>query len=145
MLPTLLTHVQSSDNVLKMYNALVALRTVVKRYEYKMKEQRGPMNEIVQTAFPLLQRLMVQILDHPQLEAAQVMHQCLKIFWSATMYSLPEVTGIDVNGWFQMIGSIVQKTLPEASEGLDPPGQPIAPEERKVSFYIIVSLSYHNP
>ena len=72
LLPTLLTHVQSSDNVLKMYNALVALRKVVKRYEYKMKEHRGPMNEIVQTAFPLLQRLMVQILDHPQLEAAQV-------------------------------------------------------------------------
>ena len=56
-----------------MYNALVALRKVVKRYEYKMKEQRGPMNLIVETAFPLLQRLMVQILDHPQLEAAQVM------------------------------------------------------------------------
>ena len=75
-----------------MFNALVALRKVVKRYEYKMKAQRGPMNEIVQTAFPVLQRLMVQILDHPQLEAAQVMHQCLKIFWSATMYSLPEVS-----------------------------------------------------
>ena len=91
LLPTLLAHVQSPDNVLKMYNALVALRKIVKRYEYKMKEQRGPMNEIVQTAFPLLQRLMVQILENNSLEAAQVMHQCLKIFWSATMYSLPEV------------------------------------------------------
>ena len=43
-----------------------------------------------------------------------------------------QVTGIDVNAWFQMIGSIVQKALPEASEGLEPLGQPTLPEERKV-------------
>ena len=36
LLPTLLGFIQSSD-ILKMYNALLALRKLVKRYEYKFK------------------------------------------------------------------------------------------------------------
>jgi hypothetical protein len=56
------------------------------------------------------------------LEAAHVMRLCLKIFWSATIYTLPTVQGIDVNSWFQIIGHILQKNLPEASEGQEPAG-----------------------
>mmetsp|Transcript_3899 Transcript_3899/g.4034 ORF Transcript_3899/g.4034 Transcript_3899/m.4034 type:complete len:868 (+) Transcript_3899:3-2606(+) len=66
------------------------------------------------------------------LEAAHVMRLCLKIFWSATIYTLPTVQGIDVNSWFQIIGHILQKNLPEASEGQEPAGQPLDLEARKV-------------
>ena len=40
--------------------------------------------------------------------------------------------GIDVNAWFQIIGHILQKELPEASEGKEPSGQPLSLEDRKV-------------
>jgi hypothetical protein len=39
LVPTLLAYIQTPD-VLKMYNALLALRKLVKKYEYKPKEKR---------------------------------------------------------------------------------------------------------
>lgn len=124
-----------------MYNSLLALRKVAKRYEYKSKDERKPLNDIVQITFPYLQNLMTHVISHNSIEAAQVMKMCLKIFWSATMYQLPEVSGVDVNFWFQIIAQILDKALPEASEGLEPAGQPVDPEQRaawpwwKVSLY----------
>lgn len=113
-----------------MYNSLLALRKVAKRYEYKSKTDRQPLNDIVQVSFPYLQQLMTVVINHNSIEAAQVMKMCLKIFWSATMYQLPQVSGVDVNFWFQMIATILDKVLPEASEGLEPHGQPVDVEER---------------
>ncbi len=130
LVPTLLANVQNPD-VLKVYNSLLALRKLVKRYEYKQKEARQPLNDIIQASFPFLQQLMTLILNNNSIEAAQVMRMCLKIFWSATMYSLPTVSGVDVNLWFQMIASILDKHIPEAAEGLEPAGQPEDHDERK--------------
>jgi hypothetical protein len=131
--------VQSTD-VLKMYNSLLALRKVAKRYEYKSKGDREPLNNIVQVSFPYLQRLMEQVIEYNSIEAAQVMKMCLKIFWSATMYELPQVSGVDVNFWFGVISRILDKVLPEASEGLEPAGQPTEPEERTAWPWWKVSL-----
>ena len=129
LIPTIIAHIQSND-VLKMYNSLLALRKVAKRYEYKSKGDRQPLNDIVQVSFPYLQQLMTVVITHNSIEAAQVMKMCLKIFWSATMYQLPQVSGVDVNFWFQMIAQILDKVLPEASEGIEPLGQPVDVEER---------------
>jgi len=88
LIPTLLGTIQQAasqpDQGLRVHNALVALRKVCKRYEYKSKEQRGPLNEIVRQAFPLLLPL-AQRLSQPtenSLEAAMMLKQILKIFWS---------------------------------------------------------------
>jgi importin-7 len=74
---------------------------------------------------------MNHIKDNDQIEAAQVMRMVLKIFWSATMYALPQAQGVDVNGWFQIIGHILQKNLPENAEGIAPHGQPLDKDERR--------------
>jgi hypothetical protein len=131
LVPYLISNVQNSD-VLRIYNALLALRKLVKRYEYKPKEARQPLNDTLQLCFPVLQQLMTQIISNNSLEAASVMRLCLKIFWSATTYMLPAVAGIDVNLWFQMIADIMNKRIPEASEGIEPLGQPTDPNERKM-------------
>ena len=57
LLPAMLQVIsQSSDpsQALRVHNALLALRKVCKRYEYKSREARGPLNEIVMKSFPLL-------------------------------------------------------------------------------------------
>jgi hypothetical protein len=128
--PTLISQLQQSD-VLRIYNALLALRKLVKRFEYKAQSERGPLNDILQYAFPYLQGLMTHILTHNSLEAASVMRLCLKIFWSSTNYLLPRVTGVDVGLWFNCIAQIMMKRLPEASENVEPLGQPLEVEERK--------------
>ena len=50
--------------------------------------------------------------------------------------------GIDVNAWFQIIGHILQKELPEASEGKEPSGQPLSLEDRKVWPWWKVRCTY---
>lgn len=94
------------------------------------REARQPLNDLIQVVFPTLQELMTQVLDNNTLEAAQVMRVCLKIFWSATQYQLPSVQGVDVNLWFHVLASLMDKKLPEASEGLEPAGQPLELEDR---------------
>lgn len=118
--------------MLKVYNSLFALRKLVKRYEFKQKEKRAPLNHMVQTCFPLLEHLMQQVLQNNSLEAAQIMRMCLKTFWSSTNFALPDAQGVNVNLWFEMIASILNKRLPEASEGLEPFGQPLSIDDRKV-------------
>jgi hypothetical protein len=146
LIPSLLSTVQQGMNdpsqALRVHNALLALRKVCKRYEYKSKEQRGPLNEIVIQAFPLLlplaQRLAVP--EEHSLEAAMMLKQILKIFWSSTQFYLPGGEGKDpspalsnpasMQPWLDILQRTLVKPLPEASEGLEPRGQPTSIEER---------------
>lgn len=79
----------------------------------------------------MLQKLIEFIIENNSIEAALVMKLCFKIFYSATMYALPKAQGIDIIFWFRVIGYVIEKVLPEASEGIEPLGQPILHEERK--------------
>jgi hypothetical protein len=64
LLPTLLHAIALNSDpsqALRVHNALLAMRKVCKRYEYKSREQCGPLNQIVMQSFtlllPLAQRL----------------------------------------------------------------------------------------
>jgi len=145
LIPTLLDMISQSNEptkVLGVHNALLALRKVCKRYEYKSKEQRGPLNDIVLKSFPLLLPL-AQRLSEPSvhsLEAAMMLKQILKIFWSSTQFYLPGGDGVNpspalsnpqsMQPWFDILCMTLSKPLPEASTGLEPAGQPTAIEER---------------
>ncbi|KAL3944079.1 MAG: hypothetical protein SGBAC_001863 [Bacillariaceae sp.] len=146
LIPALLSTIQQGANdpsqALRVHNSLLALRKVCKRYEYKSKDQRGPLNEIVNQAFPLLLPL-AQRLSAPEehaLEAAMMLKQILKIFWSSTQFYLP---GSDGNGpspalanpqsmqpWLDILQRALVKPLPEASTGLEPKNQPTSLEDR---------------
>lgn len=129
LLPTLVQNMQSPE-VLHIYNALLALRKLVKRYEYKDKEQRQPLFDIINQTFPCLQALMQHVVAFNTLEAASVLRLCFKVFWSCTNYQLPLVEVIDVNMWFQIMMDIMSKYIPEANEHIEPLNQPIDLEER---------------
>ncbi len=88
---------------------------------------------------------MTNIINNNSIEAAQTMKVCLKIFHSSTIHALPKVEGVDVNLWFSLIGKILEKPLPEASEGIEPLNQPISKEEKTqwpwwkvILLYIII-------
>lgn len=133
---------------LRVHNALLAMRKVCKRYEYKSREQRGPLNQIVMQSFPLLLPL-AQRLSGPNehsLEAAMMLKQILKIFWSSTQFYLPSGNNTDgtasstpspalanpnaLEPWFEVLKVVLTKPLPEASTGLEPKDQPTTKEER---------------
>lgn len=125
LIPSLLVNVQNlNGDVLRMFNSLVALRKIIKRYEYKQKEARVVLNELIAAIFPYLQPLMKMVIEHRSIEAAMVLRMGLKIFYSSTMYALPVgVAGIDVALWFQLIGTMLEMDMPE--------GQPVDVDERK--------------
>jgi hypothetical protein len=89
LLPVLLHAISLNadpSQALRVHNALLAMRKVCKRYEYKSREQRGPLNQIVMQSFSLLLPL-AQRLSGPNehsLEGAMMLKQILKIFWSST-------------------------------------------------------------
>ena len=130
LIPTLMENIQNPDT-LRVYNSLLALRKLVKRYEYKSKENRKPLDDIVQVCFPLLQAFMQHIIQNQSLDAAECMRIIMKIFWSCTQYSLPKASNIDPSMWFNFIANIVGKYLPEASENVEPFGQPQSIDDRK--------------
>lgn len=151
LLPTLLAAISLNADpahALRVHNALLAMRKVCKRYEYKSREQRGPLNEIVMRSFPLLLPLAGRLSgpDEHSLEAAMMLKQILKIFWSSTQFYLPSGNNADgsasgspspalanpnaMEPWFEILRAVLTKPLPEASTGLEPRGQPTTKEER---------------
>ena len=130
---------------LQVHNALLSLRKVCKRYEYKSKDQRGPLNDIVQASFPMLLPLGQQLVQETSLEAAMMLKQILKIFWSSTQFYLPGRDPGTANGtsdgdpsnagsssssiglarpdvlqpWFDVLTAALKKPLPEAEQPKD--------------------------
>ena len=129
LMPLLQESVQSADFT-KIYNSLYALRKIIKRYEFKQNEARQPLEELMRMWFPYLQNLMHRLVSENSLEAAEVMKICIKIVHSCVFFQLPADGCIDMDVWFMILKTILNKHLPEASEGLEPFGQPVHIEER---------------
>ena len=110
LLPLLVASISSPSNVLHVYNALLAVRKLAKKYEYKNKDQRGPLDEIIHATFPQLIVIAANIFQSSNYsyESAQIIRMILKIFWSAIMFTLPITTqGLDIQAWFQLLGHVV--------------------------------------
>lgn len=54
------------------HNAMLALRKVVKRFEYKPKDARGPLHDIMKVTLPLLHTMSMSLLAEDSVEAGQV-------------------------------------------------------------------------
>jgi len=136
LLPTLIQSITEgglSGNSRQVNNALIALRTLAKRYEYKKRDSRGPLDEIVKKTFPLLLSLIQNLLStkNYSLESALMMKQCLKIFWSCTQFFLSnDFTMSSIAPWFEIFRQMMQLKLPEASENVPPYNQPVDIDER---------------
>jgi hypothetical protein len=88
LLPSIIAQIQSSQP-LQMYNALLALRHVVKRFEFKYKHDRQTLNDIIDQTFPLLQALFSHLATNNSIEAAHIMRLACKVFWACVHHCLP--------------------------------------------------------
>ncbi|EQC39584.1 hypothetical protein SDRG_03018 [Saprolegnia diclina VS20] len=95
-------------------NALLALRKVVKIYEYKPPTQRETLNVIVVATFPLLRTMLQQLLSNPSIEAGHMVHLICKIFWSCVQCTLPPyLTTEEMTGWMELLKTLMSKPMPE--------------------------------
>lgn len=115
LLPTTVAAIRGRSDAVVVHNALLALRKVAKRFEFKARDDdaRSPVEAVVAETFPLLRPLLATLTpsagSHP--EAALLAKLVLKIFWSCTQFALP------------------RSTIPRGN-GLRPPVSPRARGER---------------
>jgi hypothetical protein len=133
LVPALVTNIQTHvTNPIVIHNALMALRKVMKRYQHKRDELRGPMNDIVEVLFPVIQGTVLPAYGQSNLlEGALVLKLCLKIFYSCCFSALPISASVNAQLWFELICGSMEKQLPEPNEvGAEPAGQPASIEDR---------------
>ena len=111
-----------SGNVTRMYNSLLALRKLVKIFEYKGGEQRQPLNIVIERLFPLLQQLFHQLLNQSnlasanaeQLSGASMLHLMCKTFWSCVQFHLSEALLVSPETqllvWFELFQQCLSRT-----------------------------------
>jgi hypothetical protein len=71
-------------------------------------------------------QMFQMLLNYNTLEAALMMKMICKIFWAATQMTLGKWAQDEavILPWMEALNTLFVKPLPEASEGLEPAGQP---------------------
>lgn len=124
-------NIQSGD-ANRIINALLALRRVVKNFEYRSEERLAPLYQLAEVVFPQLHSMFTQLLANNSVEAAKMMHLILKSYWSCVKCNLPPYIAKTENvmAWMDIMRQVIAKPLPEGSEGVEPTGQPTDEDER---------------
>jgi len=119
LLPTTVAAIRGRSDAVVVHNALLALRKVAKRFEFKARDDdaRSPVEAVVAETFPLLRPLLATLTpsagSHP--EAALLAKLVLKIFWSCTQFALPRSALHDpavVLEWFELIKAVLECDAP---------------------------------
>ncbi|CAG8722765.1 4045_t:CDS:2, partial [Dentiscutata heterogama] len=97
------------------YIGLLALHQVVKVYQWKSSEGRGPLAEIIQRSFAVILQMGQGLLSEINIDAAEMLRIINKIYSSATQYDLSE-TLQDNNSivpWVSFFQHLIEKDIPE--------------------------------
>eukprot|EP00501_MAST-03F_sp_TOSAG23-6_P001246 GSMAST32.ASY1.ANO1.1292.1 assembled CDS len=129
----IMTEITNSADTGRMFNALLLLRKLVKKYQWRPEGERQAMELMVDTSFPVLQQIVQAYMNSDNPAHAEILKICCKTYWSAMQYCVNKFVSNTtlLQSWMGMFNTMLAKPLPEASEGLQPAGQPTALEERR--------------
>ncbi|RKP10883.1 armadillo-type protein [Thamnocephalis sphaerospora] len=122
LLPMLQEMLQSNEQKV-VHSGLLALREAVKVYQWRAKERREPLNNIIRVAFPLLVNIAQQLLAHDDLEAGEMVKIACKTYFSSSLHELSdeqqEVGSLTT--WLTLFLAVVEKDIPVSTlpEDLD--------------------------
>eukprot|EP00963_Diacronema_lutheri_P005023 scaffold370_cov349-Pavlova_lutheri.AAC.8 len=126
ILQTIVGYLGSNDQN-KIYGALLALRQLTRKYEFRVLEDREQMSYIVSTAFPTLLNLFQQLLamDSPSPERGELLKLVCKNFWSATYLFIPPllVQHDQFLGWMSCLLQLVMFQVPIEGQPTDIEGR----------------------
>ncbi|XP_020286261.1 importin-7 [Pseudomyrmex gracilis] len=93
---------------------LLALHQLVKNFEYKKVEERGPLHEAMNLLLPMMYQLMLRLLPDPSEQSVLLQKQILKIFFALTQYVLPLdlITREMFSQWMNVARQIVDRPVP---------------------------------
>ncbi|CAG8497297.1 16245_t:CDS:10 [Acaulospora colombiana] len=105
----------SSNNLSNVYVGLLALRQLVKVYQWKASESNVPLLEIVHQTFPVILQIAQRLLNEVSLEAAEMLRIIVKIYYSATQYELhePLQENSSIVPWMTLMLQLFEKRIPD--------------------------------
>ncbi|KXZ43736.1 hypothetical protein GPECTOR_81g184 [Gonium pectorale] len=120
----------SAQDQVRVHGALLALRLLARKYEFRDEEERAPLDGIIASAFPLLLHIFQQLLAAPP--SAQVsgyIKLVCKTFWSATYMGVPAalLERETFVGWMGALHSALMQPEPAEVAALDSDDRPSAP------------------
>ncbi|XP_012261739.1 importin-7 [Athalia rosae] len=100
---------------------LLALYQLVKIFEYKKAEDRGPLNEAMNLLFPMIYQLILRLLPDPSEQSVLLQKQILKIYFALTQYSLPlDLISKEVfSQWMDVVRQVADRPVPLEDEHLE--------------------------
>ncbi|PSN35756.1 Importin-7 [Blattella germanica] len=101
--------------------ALMCLYQLVKNFEYKKPEERGPLNEAMNLLFPMMYQLCVRLLPDQSEQSVLLQKQILKIYFALTQYSLPlDLISREVfSQWMEIVRAVADRPVPEQTNAMD--------------------------
>lgn len=90
---------------------------LVKNFEYKKTEERGPLHEAMNLLLPQLYLLLSRILDDPSEQAVLLQKEGLKVFFALTQYALPLnlISREAFSKWMEICHRITERPVPPAA------------------------------
>lgn len=106
--------VDSAEQVLA---ALIALRTVIRRYDRSDAAQgdRASITSVADSTFPILKSLFEHLIANDSAQSQEVIILLLKVVWDASIYGLPNVWLQDkenFDAWMQLTIQVFQQPVP---------------------------------
>ncbi|XP_015515096.1 importin-7 [Neodiprion lecontei] len=100
---------------------LLALYQLVKNFEYKKAEERGPLNEAMNLLFPMVYQLILRLLPDPSEQSVLLQKQILKIYFALTQYSLPlDLISKEVfSQWMDVVRQVADRPVPLEDKHLE--------------------------
>lgn len=101
--------------------ALICLYQLVKNFEYKKPDERGPLNEAMNLLFPMMYQLCVRLLPDQSEQSVLLQKQILKIYFALTQYSLPLdlISREAFSQWMEIVRAVADRPVPEQTNAVD--------------------------
>lgn len=137
------THLQNAD-ANSWNGALLTMYQLVKTYEYKRTEERGPLNEAMKILLPMMYSAMCNLMtDSTSPESVLLQKQILKIYYALTQFVLPMdlITQDIFSLWMEICRRIVDTPVPDCSQ-VDEEERPELPcwKLKKWALHIMVRM-----
>jgi hypothetical protein len=111
------------------HGALLCLYQLVKNFEYKKADERGPLHEAMNLLLPQLYQLIVRILPDASDQSVLLQKEGLKIYFALTQYMLPLdlITKEAFAQWMEVCRQVVERPVPPAALQPDEDERPDLP------------------
>jgi len=106
--------------------SLLCLYQLVKNYEYKKAEERGPLKDAMNLLLPQLYGIITQLMPDESQQMVSIQKQILKIYFALTQYVLPLdlITKEVFSQWMEVLRVIAESDVPAHTLQVDEEERP---------------------